>query len=92
MEQHILFKGFHKKHRNFIFHGKGDIFDHVKYRGSRSRETKINPPNVIGGDDMEGLLRVAFEGDISRSKDDILHDVVDKLLDERVESFGMYGD
>jgi len=40
---------------------------------------------------MEGLLRAAFGVDIPRSKDDILHDVVDKLLDG-VEPFDIYGD
>ncbi|KAJ8423304.1 hypothetical protein Cgig2_022098 [Carnegiea gigantea] len=71
VEQHILFKG--------------DTLDHVKYRGSTSREINIDPPNFISGDDMEGLLRAAFRVDIPRSKDDILHDVVDEPLAERVE-------
>ncbi|KAJ8429640.1 hypothetical protein Cgig2_024999 [Carnegiea gigantea] len=31
-----------------------DILDHVKYRGSTSRETNIDPPNFTSGDDMEG--------------------------------------
>ncbi|KAJ8422325.1 LOW QUALITY PROTEIN: hypothetical protein Cgig2_011617 [Carnegiea gigantea] len=38
---------------------------------------------------MEGLLRAAFGIDIPGSRDDILHDVVDKPLDEGVEPFDM---
>ena len=87
VEQHILFKGFHKEYNRFIFHGKGDILDHVKYRGSTSRETITNLPNFIGGDDIEGLLGATFGVDIPRSKNDILHDVVDEPLDEGVEPF-----
>jgi len=87
VEQHILFKGFHKEYKHFIFHGKGDILDHVKYRGSTSRETNIEPPNFTSGDDMEGLLRAAFGVDMPRCKDDILYDVVDEPLDEEVEPF-----
>ncbi|KAJ8431283.1 hypothetical protein Cgig2_014329 [Carnegiea gigantea] len=67
--------------------GEGDILDHVKYRGSTSREINIDPPNFTSGDDMEGLLRAAFGVDMPRSKDDILHDVVDEPLDEEVEPF-----
>ncbi|KAJ8423196.1 hypothetical protein Cgig2_019238 [Carnegiea gigantea] len=87
VEQHILFKGFHKEYKHFIFHGKGDILDHVKYRGSTSREITIDPPNFTSGDDMEGLLRAAFGVDMPRCKHDILHDVVDEPLDEEVEPF-----
>lgn len=61
----------------------------MKYRGSTSREKITNPPNFIGGDDMEGLLRATFGVDIPRSKDDILHDVVDEPLDEGVKPFDM---
>ncbi|KAJ8433701.1 hypothetical protein Cgig2_020636 [Carnegiea gigantea] len=39
---------------------KGDILDHVKYKGSTSQETNIDPSNFSSGDDMEGLLRAAF--------------------------------
>ena len=41
---------------------------------------------------MEGLLRAAFGVDILGSRDDILHDVVDKLLGEGVGPFDMYDD
>ena len=36
VEQHILFKGFHKEYKHFIFYDKGDILDHAKYRGRTS--------------------------------------------------------
>jgi len=41
---------------------------------------------------MEGLFRAAFGVDIPRSKNDALHDVVDKLLNEGVDPFHIYGD
>jgi len=41
---------------------------------------------------MDGLLRVAFGVDIPRSKDGILHDVINEPLDEGVEPFDMYAD
>ncbi|KAJ8441164.1 hypothetical protein Cgig2_024893 [Carnegiea gigantea] len=66
VEQHILFKGFHKEYKHFIFHGKEGILDHIKYGGSTSREINIDPPNFTSGDDMEGLLRAAFEVDMPR--------------------------
>ncbi|KAJ8429406.1 hypothetical protein Cgig2_025593 [Carnegiea gigantea] len=91
VEQHILFKGFHKEYKHFIFHGKGDILDHVKYRGSTSREINIDPSNFTSGDDMEGLLKAAFGVDMPRCKDGILHDVVNEPLDEEVEPFLIYG-
>ncbi|KAJ8433623.1 hypothetical protein Cgig2_023562 [Carnegiea gigantea] len=92
VEQHILFKGFHREYKHFIFHGKGDILDDIKYRGSTSQETNIDPSNFTSVDDMKGLLRAAFGVDIPRCKDDILHDVVDEPLDEKVEPFEIYDD
>ncbi|KAJ8439985.1 hypothetical protein Cgig2_008368 [Carnegiea gigantea] len=68
---------------------QGDILDHVKYRGSTSRETNNDPSNFVGQDDVEGLLRAAFGVDIPGSRDDIVHDVVDKPLDEGVKPFDM---
>ncbi|KAJ8437413.1 LOW QUALITY PROTEIN: hypothetical protein Cgig2_008766 [Carnegiea gigantea] len=85
VEQHILFKGFYEEYKHFIFHGKGDILDHVKHRGSTSPDTNNDLPNIVGQDDMEGSLRVAFGVDILGSGNDILHDVVDKPLNEGVE-------
>ncbi|KAJ8439470.1 hypothetical protein Cgig2_008501 [Carnegiea gigantea] len=80
VEQHILFKGFYKEYKHFIFHGKGDVLDHVKHRGSTSRETNNDPPNFVGQDDMEALLKAAFV--IPGSRDDIVHDVenIDRTL------------
>ncbi|KAJ8439077.1 hypothetical protein Cgig2_018471 [Carnegiea gigantea] len=62
-----------------------DVLDHVKHRGSTSRETNNDPPNFVGQDDMEALLKAAFV--IPGSRDDIVHDVADKTLDEGLESF-----
>ncbi|KAJ8442432.1 hypothetical protein Cgig2_018709 [Carnegiea gigantea] len=81
-----------KEYKHFIFHGKGDVLDHVKYKGSTSREINIDPSNFTSGDDMDGLLKATFGVDIYRCKDDILHDVVDEPLDEGVEPFDIYGD
>ncbi|KAJ8435735.1 hypothetical protein Cgig2_017714 [Carnegiea gigantea] len=67
-------------HQFRVFYG--DILDHVKYRGSTSREINIDLPNFTSGDDMEGLLKAAFGVDMPKCKDDILHDVVDEPLDE----------
>ena len=92
VEQHILFKGFYKKYKYFIFHGKRDILDHVKYGGSISWETNIDPPNFTSGDGMEALLKAAFGVDIPSCKDDILHNVVNKPPDEAAEPFDIYGD
>ncbi|KAJ8423636.1 hypothetical protein Cgig2_007645 [Carnegiea gigantea] len=92
VEQHILFKGFYKEYKHFIFHGKGDILDHMKHRGSTSRETNNDLPNFIGQDDVEGLLRAAFGVNIPGSRDDTVYDAVDKSLDEGVEPFYMYDD
>lgn len=64
VEQHILFKGFYKEYKHFIFHGKGDILEHVKHRGSNGGEKNNDMPNFVGRDDMGGLLRAAFGVDI----------------------------
>ncbi|KAJ8423164.1 hypothetical protein Cgig2_026197 [Carnegiea gigantea] len=68
VEQHILFKGFYKEYKHLIFHGKGGILDHVKRKGSTSQETNNDPCNIIGRDDMEGLLRAAFGVDTPGSR------------------------
>ena len=90
VEQHILFKGFHKEYTHFFFHGKVDILDRVKHKASTSEETNDNPPKLVGKDDMDGLLRAAFGVDIHWSGDDIVPNVVDEPLDEGVEPCDVY--
>jgi len=53
VEQHILFKGFHKECKDFFFHGKVDILDRVKYKGSTSQEINDNPSKLVGKDNMD---------------------------------------
>jgi len=90
IEQHILFKGFHKEYTDFFFHGKVDILDCVKHKGSTSQQTNDNPPKLVGKDDIDGLLRVAFKVDIHRSGDDIVPNVVDEPFDEGLEPCDIY--
>jgi len=56
VEQHILFKGFHKEYSDFFFHGKVDILDCAKHERSTTQETNDNPSKLVGKDDMDGLL------------------------------------
>jgi len=81
-------QGFHKEYKDFIFHGKGGIFDHVKSIRTTSREPNNDLPNLVGRNDVEGLLREAFVVDVSSN--DIVHDVDNEPLDEGVEPFDMY--
>ena len=90
VEQHILFKGFHKEYKDFFFHGQVDILDRVKRKGSTSQEINDNPSKLVGKDNMDGLLRAAFGVDIHRSADDTIPNVVDELLDEGVEPCDVY--
>ncbi|KAJ8444136.1 hypothetical protein Cgig2_029911 [Carnegiea gigantea] len=48
VKQHILFKGFYKEYKHFIFHGQWDILDQVKDRESTSRKINNDQPNFVG--------------------------------------------
>ncbi|XP_056698305.1 uncharacterized protein [Spinacia oleracea] len=54
---HILFNGFYKNYRQWIFHCKGDE--------SNTLEIPSDQENIVGRDDMNGLLRAAFRVDNS---------------------------
>ncbi|XP_021764701.1 uncharacterized protein LOC110729279 [Chenopodium quinoa] len=49
---HILFYGFYKNYRNWIFHCKDE--------GSKTYDLSDDQVNAVGRDDMDGLLRAAF--------------------------------
>ncbi|XP_056685729.1 uncharacterized protein [Spinacia oleracea] len=62
VERHILFKGFYKSYKNWIFHGKGDMVQRMfeSDGGSTSEGFPGNQSGFIGRDNMGGLLRSAF--------------------------------
>ncbi|XP_056690171.1 uncharacterized protein [Spinacia oleracea] len=62
VERHILFKGFYKSYRNWIFHGKGDMVQRMlgSDGGSTSEGSLGNQSGFVGRDNMGGLLRSAF--------------------------------
>ena len=49
---HILFYGFYKNYRNWIFHCKDE--------GSKTYDLSDDQVNAVGRDDMDGLQRAAF--------------------------------
>ncbi|XP_056695544.1 uncharacterized protein [Spinacia oleracea] len=62
VERHILFKGFYKSYKKWIFHGKGDMVQRMfeSDGGSTSEGFPGNQSGFIGRDNMGGLLRSAF--------------------------------
>lgn len=66
VERHILFKGFYKSYRDWIFHGNMDLRERVLGSdvGSTSEAPLENLTTSIGHDDIGGLLRSAFGFDI----------------------------
>ncbi|XP_021843653.2 uncharacterized protein [Spinacia oleracea] len=54
---HILFNGFYKNYRQWIFHRRVEV--------SNTLEIPNDQENVVGRDDMNGLLRAAFKVDNS---------------------------
>lgn len=92
VEKHILFKGFYKEYKNFIFHGRGDILELLKYKGSTSQESFNEPMNSVGRDDMGGLLRAAFGVHIPSSNDQIVDYVLREPISEVERHFIMQDD
>ncbi|XP_056688561.1 uncharacterized protein [Spinacia oleracea] len=62
VERHILFKGFYKPYKDWIFHGKGDTFQRMfeSDGGITSEGSLDNQSGFVGRDNMGGLLRSAF--------------------------------
>ncbi|XP_074282878.1 uncharacterized protein LOC141607428 [Silene latifolia] len=59
VEEHILFKGFYQRYTNWIWHGNGDVLDHM-------HEFEVGSSSVgslVGRDDMKGLLNAAWVTD-----------------------------
>ncbi|XP_021717050.1 uncharacterized protein LOC110684923 isoform X1 [Chenopodium quinoa] len=66
IEEHILFQGFDKRYKIWIFHGRGPVLEHMfsdqhgsigDVAGSTSQRAQHG---VIGRDDMRGFLGYAF--------------------------------
>ena len=69
IDEHILFKGFDKEYKKWIFHSKGGalermLSDQRRLAGDLTRSTgqgaQIEQHGVVGQDDMSGLLGDAF--------------------------------
>ncbi|XP_056688566.1 uncharacterized protein [Spinacia oleracea] len=62
VEGHILFKGFYKSYKKWIFHGKGGMIHGMigSDGGSTSEGSLNNESGFVGRDNMGGLLRSAF--------------------------------
>ena len=67
---HILFHGFYKNYRNWIFHRVGEESNIHQSLGEQS--------NVIGRDDMEGLLKSMFRANNPHS----IHEPIEDPFDE----------
>lgn len=69
LEGHILFNGCYKDYKNWFYHGKGDMLERIL--GSNVESTSPGSldkqSRVIGGDNMEGLLRETFGINFPRS-------------------------
>ncbi|XP_056687321.1 uncharacterized protein [Spinacia oleracea] len=62
VEGHILFKGFYKSYKKWIFHGKEDMIHRVvgSDGGNTSEGSLNNESGFVSRDNMGGLLRSAF--------------------------------
>ncbi|XP_021837716.2 uncharacterized protein [Spinacia oleracea] len=86
VERHILFKGFYKPYKDWIFHGKGDTFQRIfESDGGITSEGSLDyQSGFVGRDNMGGLLRSAFSINMPPNIPNLEAQEDDELIEEPV--------